>query len=454
MNSQMHPLYAEVLKSLRTDAVQMVEEGHSLADLEREITEAEAEKSADALLALQEGFWKRPSPAGFPYREPNDWESISSRFPSADSHSKLKGNDGELADRLHGGWLGRVIGCMAGRPLERIGDGGPEVIKTTLKFVRSWPLVDYVNPIPEDAAPDSFPDNSFFTRKDKPPSTKGSFRGSDPDDDIHYALSGQEVLRRYGTEFTAAQAIQVMVELFPYSCWAAAGKNMFRTHVFGIPSPFTAVYGNPCRQSLGAMIRSDPWGWASPANPALAAKMAFRDAANSQTRNGIYSGIFFATLMADTLAHGDPVKAIDTAEKYVPPESRFAEMVRYMRAECTREGDWETINRHMQQKYGYESKQGNHSIPNGAIILLGLWKGGMDFTKTIGITVMSALDTDCTGATAGSIMGCALGARAIPRHWKDPIGDTLRCQMKTTTEMKISSIAGQMFEIARKNVRR
>ena len=34
-------------------------------------------------------------------------------------------------------------------------------------------------------------------------------------------------------------------------------------------------------------------------------------------------------------------------------------------------------------------------------------------------------DTDCNGATVGSILGAKLGASAIPAHWTEPLHDTL-----------------------------
>jgi len=190
-----------------------------------------------------------------------------------------------------------------------------------------------------------------------------------------------------------------------------------------------------------------------PANPALAARMAYRDAANSQIRNGIYSGLFFSVLLADTLAHGDPVRAIDTAARYVPAGSRFAEMIRFVKKECAAADGWEAVNGRMIQRYYEESKKFNHSIPNAAIVLIGLLKGGGNFTRTLGITVMCGLDTDCTGATVGSIMGCALGTKGLPARWTEPFHDRIRSEVKGMGEIRITEIARRMFEVAKKNAR-
>lgn len=447
----MHPLYDIVLKDIRTDATQMVEEGHDLDALNAEIDAAVAAGGMDALTALQEDFWSRPSPPGFPYDEPSDWETISAGFPDAKSHARFPGDEEELADRLHAAWLGRCAGCQLGKPLE--GTTWPDKIETVLRTVGSWPLEDYMNPLPDGVDVDQLPDCDFFQRGFKNNFCKGRFDCVSPDDDIHYAIVSQRILEEHGTDFTREQAADMLVRLSPMSCLWASGRNLFRTRAFGVPVSHTGILGNPCRQSLGAQIRCDAFGWAAPANPALAASMAWRDAANSQVRNGIYSGIFFTVLMADSFAQGDPVKAVDTAQAYVPPKSRFGEMIRLVKRWCAAESDWRAVNRAVIERWPEESKKFNHSIPNAALVLMGLLKGDGDFTRTLGITVMGGLDTDCNGATVGSIMGCAHGTDAIPAHWTEPFNDTIRSEMKGMPQVRISEMARRMFELAKENTR-
>ena len=55
-------------------------------------------------------------------------------------------------------------------------------------------------------------------------------------------------------------------------------------------------------------------------------------------------------------------------------------------------------------------------------MILGLLYGGTDFSKMICTTVNGGEDTDCTGATAGSIYGIIHGIQGIPKKWIDPIG--------------------------------
>lgn len=447
----MHPLFEVLGKALATDLKQMTEEGHDENVLLQELERAKSARSLDALATLQQEWWNRPSPPSFPYDEPNDWEAISASFPDPEPHARFRGTQSDLADRLHAAWLGRCAGCQLGKPIE--GVHWPERLQKLLQFVGSWPLTDYVNAPAPGVNPADSPAPEWVERLAKSPHARGRFDAVSPDDDIHYALIGLRVLEKHGLEFTAEQVVAQVIHYTPGAVIFAAGRNMWRTGALGLTPPHTALFGNPCRQSLGAMIRCDPWGWAAPGNPALAARLAYKDAVASQIRNGIYSGIFFAALLADTLATGDPARSIDTAAAYVPPRSRFAEMVRFVKRQCAAEGDWQQVNAAIYARYPAECKQFNHSLPNAAIVLLGLLKGGGDFTRTLGITVSAAMDTDCTGATVGSIMGCALGTAGIPPHWTGPFHDTIHTDLAQCRELRISDVARRTFELAKGNVR-
>jgi ADP-ribosylglycohydrolase len=423
----------------------MAEEGHDENALLQELETVRSRRSLDALAALQEDLWQRPSPGSYPYDEPNDWEAISAHFPSAGPRLGAIGDD-ELADRLLAAWRGRCVGCQLGKPVE---GASPSQVREVLTSVGSWPLVDYMNPVEESRRQTLAASSEAFRTYYRESLCKGNFDAVEPDDDIHYAITGQLVLERFGLDFTPQQAVDMLMEITPVSSLYAAGRSMFRTALFGFAPPHTAIYGNPCRQSLGGQIRCDPWGWAAPGDPHLAARRAHRDCSNSQVRNGIYSAIFFSVLMASALVQGDALHALRTAEQYVPPKSRFAEMLGFVESACAKHDSWEEVNEAIYSRYRLETCIVNHSLPNAAIVVMALLKGEGDFSKTIGLAVMAGLDTDCNGATAGSIMGCALGTQGIPAHWTDPFNDRIRTHLKGLSEIRISEMAERMYRVAR-----
>jgi ADP-ribosylglycohydrolase len=120
---------------------------------------------------------------------------------------------------------------------------------------------------------------------------------------------------------------------------------------------------------------------------------------------------------------------------------------------CAETKDWQKVNRAILERWPEESRKFNHSIPNAAIVLTGLLMGEGDFSRTLGITVCCGLDTDCTGATVGSIMGCAYGTKGIPSHWTEPFHDTVHSEVKGQWNVTLSALGKRMFEVAVKNAR-
>ena len=66
-----------------------------------------------------------------------------------------------------------------------------------------------------------------------------------------------------------------------------------------------------------------------------------------------------------------------------------------------------------------------HTISNAMIVIASLLYGQGDFGKSICMAVEAGFDTDCNGATVGSVLGMANGIRSISEYWQKPINDTL-----------------------------
>ncbi|MEW6745332.1 MAG: ADP-ribosylglycohydrolase family protein [Planctomycetota bacterium] len=59
-------------------------------------------------------------------------------------------------------------------------------------------------------------------------------------------------------------------------------------------------------------------------------------------------------------------------------------------------------------------------------MIIGWMYGENDFGKSLCTAVNCGDDTDCTGATLGSILGILHGTKGIPPAWSEPIGKTIR----------------------------
>ena len=66
-----------------------------------------------------------------------------------------------------------------------------------------------------------------------------------------------------------------------------------------------------------------------------------------------------------------------------------------------------------------------HTISNASVVAIGLLYGEGDFGKSICAAVEVGYDTDCNGATVGSVMGMRNGTAGIGEEWIAPTGGQL-----------------------------
>ena len=86
-----------------------------------------------------------------------------------------------------------------------------------------------------------------------------------------------------------------------------------------------------------------------------------------------------------------------------------------------------------------------HTINNALVCVLSLFYGGMDTTDSITTSVMCALDTDCNGATVGSIVGAAAGRAGFRPELAHKLHDTIRPSMIGFQEITMSDLARRML---------
>ena len=89
-----------------------------------------------------------------------------------------------------------------------------------------------------------------------------------------------------------------------------------------------------------------------------------------------------------------------------------------------------------------------HTVNNAAVIAAALLWGDRDFSKTIGLAVQGGWDTDCTGATTGSVFGAMHGTKALPPHWIDPLNDLIRSAIMGYDHSRPSELADRTLRLA------
>ncbi|MDX3568063.1 ADP-ribosylglycohydrolase family protein [Streptomyces sp. ID05-47C] len=348
------------------------------------------------------------------------------------------GNAPGLADRVLGGWLGRIAGNMLGKPVEEGDLWTRERIDRYLRRADALPLTDY---LPEPAADHDGPP----LRPEWRQCVRGRVHGSCRDDDIDYAILGLDLLETHGFGFSTEQVGDLWLLRLPYLQTFTAERAAYRNLANGLKPPLTATYDNPFQEWIGALIRADIHGWTSPGLPRRAAGLARRDAVLSHTGNGVYGAMWAAALVSAAFTAPTVRHAVDEALTVIPASSRLARTVRRVTSLHSTRLSWEdTLGTVARETAGLGWI---HTVPNAAVLTAGLLYGDGDFTRTIALTVRGGLDTDSNGATAGSVAGVMTGAAAIPPQWTEPLRDTVRSAVFGFDGVRISELAERTLRL-------
>jgi ADP-ribosylglycohydrolase len=177
---------------------------------------------------------------------------------------------------------------------------------------------------------------------------------------------------------------------------------------------------------IGAQIRGDYFGYINPGDPEKAAEMAFRDACISHTKNGIYGEMFAAAMIACAAVTDDIEDIIRGGLAEIPETSRLYDKIDRVIRDYHNGVSREEAYARVKEEYAIkDSDSWLHTIPNAAVCVIGLLYGEGDFGKSICAAVEVGYDTDCNGATVGSVMGMRNGTAGIGEEWTKPTGGKL-----------------------------
>ena len=451
---------------------QSLEEGKDRAAVEalRPAWAAAGDDEA-ALAAVHAQLLALPIRADFPFNEPSDLAGIRALRPAGQRRWPLVLDDATLLDKLHGAWLGRCAGCALGKPAEAI------MVRTDLNALglgNSWERQKkYLTAVSPDEWPirDYFPAHSPAEAETGSlwckPSMRENIALMESDDDIRYTVLGQKILHKHGRDFRSADVVHEWFNVgYYYFCTAEtqAYRNfVIRGDAFRNPVPAPTLddtadwtwfvhHLNPYREWIGAQIRVDSYGYAAPGDPGLAAEFAWRDARISHVKNGIYGAMFCAAIIAAAFATDDVREIIEAGLAEIPATSRLYAELRQVIAICDQHGcdfaRYEEVFVALHALLGHYHYV--HTNNNAGLCVVALLLSGGDFHKGITLAVMGGWDTDCNGATVGSVVGAIAGARRAPTHWTGRLNDTLHSAVVGYDPISIAECARRSLEIARK----
>lgn len=396
----------------------------------------------------------------YPYKEPNDLSSIKSLRPDGPRVLEYSLSDLQLHERVLGALQGRIVGIILGRPVE---GNSKEKIKGRLESTGDYPLNDYFRQFwMEDGARKISGYASFKSTREG----LLQHKAAEADDDIDYLLLNLRLMEKFGGDFTTEHVGYNWLESFPVNwSWGperTAYINLARYTDYSErwkSIPFNTLwnvthYLHESSEMIGAQIRADIFGYLAPGLPEVAAEWAYKDAALTHVKNGIYGEMLFAAVISAAFVADDVRSAIEIGLSEIPADCRLSDAIRKTLAWWDETEDWETVYERIAEEYNQYTPGG--TINNACIIVNALMAGHNDFTDTMAITIMQGQDTDCTGGTVGSIIGAYVGAGNIPVRWVEPFNDTFDSAIVgegrnsiTETAKRISKLSCAMLKSKR-----
>ena len=424
-----------------TEWQQMLDEGKAVKPYHeacRRMTEKAGKENCEAeAVKLLEEMRSAPELAEYPYDEPSDYEGIEKALSGCNTAEPAPSPD-ILRDRITGTWIGRIAGCLLGEPLEGL---RRDKIQPILTMTGNSPMNRYV-------------DSGEFTGELR---EKVDFASLEPwqkcwadtigdaapaDDDTNYTVFALKLIQHYGRTFRPEDVLEGWLTWIPMFSTCTAERVAYRNAAQGMLPPETATHLNPYREWIGAQIRGDFYGYINPGDPHTAAQMAWRDASVSHVKNGIYGEMFAAAMIARAAVCHDRPEIIRTGLREIPSASRLKEAVEQVISWHQEGKTWEEFESLLHARYDeWNQHHWCHTISNAMIVAAALLWGEGDFGKSICRAVEIGFDTDCNGATVGSIAGMINGETGIPPVWPDTFHRTLRSGIDGYQRMTVEQLA-------------
>ncbi len=353
----------------------------------------------------------------YKYNEPNELDEIKALRKHYEFEAQMPDKE-TLRKKLLGAWTGRAVGCLLGKPLEGI--RSDELIPF-LKETNNFPMHRYV--LSTDITDETLKKYKF-SFENKP--YGDIVDGMPVDDDTNYVVLSQKIVEEYGRSFESENVAKAWLKYQSIYSYFTAERIAYINFINCIEPPASAMYKNVCREWIGAQIRGDYFGYICPGKPEESAKMAYNDGRISHVKNGIYGEMFVSAMISCAAVTEDIEAIIFGGLAQIPHTSRLYEAVMKIYEMYKSGASIEECFEYIHSQYDEHTSHGwCHVISNAMIVVAGLLYGEGDFGKSICIAVNMAFDTDCNGATVGSILGMRGGIDCIDDYWKKPINNKI-----------------------------
>jgi ADP-ribosylglycohydrolase len=368
-----------------------------------------------------------PVRQGYPYNEPSDYDDIVKLRPDIKVKLPEKVRK-ERFDQVYGALLGRCCGCMLGSPVE----GWPmEKIQSFMHETDNFPIRFYFRSDVSEELVKKYEIKEKGYRYGRVINAWVNLLASGPeDDDTDYTLLNLRLLEDHGRDFTTEECAFNWLYNMPMFHTAVSERVIYQNLANGIFAEGGGAL-DPYRETLGSQLRVDPYGYICPGDIEQAANMAWRDAWMTNTKNGIYGAMFVAAIIAAAAVTDSITDIINAGLSVIPEKSRTFEginkVLQWHKKGMSLPDVYNLIPEEFKKTKASEANYCMcHAVPNNMIVTASLLYGNWDFERCIGNAVMAGFDTDCNGATVGSIAGTVLGASTLPGKWTQPLNNSIQ----------------------------
>jgi len=284
-----------------------------------------------------------------------------------------------LLDRIHGGWVGMLIGGL---------EGLPHVFKY------------------KERPRDTLPEFTFLAG------------GARSDDDNDFEWTHLWFMDREGVlKLPYARIAEIWKANMNSGIWVANKKARELMDQGVMPPETGSVARNPhAWYNLSGQFCVESYGLIAPGMPQTAAEIGLHYARIAVSEEPLQATQFWTSLVALSAFDDGPMElALQQALSAVDPRSCMAEVVADARqAFHAHLEDWKAARQVIHEKWLGQRKWNDNSTPvNGAAVCLALLYGRDDVYRTLQLAMALGYDADCNAATAGTVVGVRCGFQRI-----------------------------------------
>lgn len=300
----------------------------------------------------------------------------------------------KIADKIKGGWAGKIIGCTYGGPTEFKYDGR------------------------------TIPDSVKIEWNENKPIVEREFGGLY--DDVYLDVTFVDVLEKKGFGAKRSEFLRAVGES-SYPLWCANRAARFAWLDGFQKDGATSWRVNTTSNDIDFQIEADFAGLMCPSLPNEAAKFAETVGMAINSGDGYYCGLYVATMYSLAFVSGDVEWIVREALKALPKESTTRAIMEDILSWHKEDPkDWRYAWKKHFDKYvkTHDPNQGGRGIyapSNCAYIIIGLLYGGGDFERTMDISTRCGFDSDCNPSSACGILGTVIGYANIPKKYSLPL---------------------------------